>query len=205
MSGIDAERITRVLRDDTEAAAAEASGRLVERADREGLAEIGYATLQTPLGVAVLAATRRGLLRVALPNQPLEEVLEDLAAEISPRIVELPRRLDPARRELDEYFEGRRESFDLALDWRLTEPGFSARVLRQTAKLPYGVTASYGEIAQRAGNPRAYRAAGSALGRNPIPIVVPCHRVLLSGGKLGNYGGGPEMKRWLLRLEGAIG
>jgi len=204
MSGIDAERITRVLGADTAAAAAEASARLVERADREGLAEIGYATLETPLGVAVLAATRRGLVRVALPNERLEQVLEDLAAEVSPRIVELPQRLDPARRELDQYFEGRREHFDLALDWRLIEAGFSGRVLRQTARLPYGVTASYGEIAQRAGNPRAYRAAGSALGRNPIPIVVPCHRVLLSGGKLGNYGGGPEMKEWLLRLEGAI-
>jgi methylated-DNA-[protein]-cysteine S-methyltransferase len=176
----------------------------VAPADREGLAEIGYATVDTPLGVAVLAATRRGLVRVGLPNEHLEQVLEDLAAELSPRIVELPQRLDPARRELDQYFEGRRERFDLALDWRLIEPGFSGRVLRQTARLPYGVTASYGEIAQRAGNPRAYRAAGSALGRNPIPIVVPCHRVLLSGGKLGNYGGGPEMKEWLLRLEGAI-
>ncbi len=205
MSGSDAKRIAQVLGEDSAAAAAEASARFAERADREGLAEIGYATLDTPLGVAVLAATRRGLVRIALPNQRLEQVLEELAAELSPRIVELPKRLDPARRELDEYFEGARERFDLALDWRLVEPGFSARVLRQTARLPYGVTASYGEIAHRAGSPRAYRAAGSALGRNPIPIVVPCHRVLLAGGRLGNYGGGPEMKAWLLRLEGAIG
>jgi methylated-DNA-[protein]-cysteine S-methyltransferase len=205
MTTIDARRIARALGEGAAAAAADASARLADRADREGLAEIGYATFETPLGVAVIAATRLGLVRVGLPNERPERVLEDLAAELSPRIVELPKRLDPARRELDEYFEGCRERFDLALDWRLVEPGFSARVLRQTARLPYGVTSSYGEIAQRAGSPRAYRAAGSALGRNPIPIVVPCHRVLLAGGKLGNYGGGPEMKEWLLRLEGAIG
>jgi methylated-DNA-[protein]-cysteine S-methyltransferase len=204
MTAIDAERIARALAQDTGAAAAEAAARFVDRADREGLAEVGYATLETPLGLAVLAATPRGLVRVGLPNERPERVLEDLAAELSPRIVELPSRLERARRELDEYFEGRRERFDLALDWRLIGPGFPARVLRQTARLPYGVTASYGEIAQRAGSPRAHRAAGSALGRNPIPIVVPCHRVLLAGGRIGNYGGGPEMKEWLLRLEGAI-
>jgi methylated-DNA-[protein]-cysteine S-methyltransferase len=205
MSRIDGQRVAGALRAGTEEAAARASARLAERADGDGLAEIAYATAETPLGSAVLAATSRGLLRVALPNERTDDVLEDLAAELSPRILELPGRLDLARRELDEYFQGRRQRFELALDWRLARPGFSSRVLRQTAKLPYGVTASYGEIAARAGNPRAYRAAGSALGHNPIPIVVPCHRVLLAGGKLGNYGGGPEMKEWLLRLEGALG
>jgi methylated-DNA-[protein]-cysteine S-methyltransferase len=205
MTATDAQRIATVLGEGAATAAATAAARFADHADREGLAEIGYTTLDTPLGVAVVAATRRGLLRVGLPNERPERVLEDLAAEVSPRIVELPKRLEPARRELGEYFEGRRERFDLALDWRLVEPGFSARVLRQTARLPYGVTASYGEIAERAGSPRAYRAAGSALGRNPIPIIVPCHRVLLAGGRIGNYGGGPQMKEWLLRLEGAIG
>ncbi len=204
MSRVHAKQVGRVLRGDAGADAADAAARLAQRADREGLAEIGYTTLDTPVGTAVLAATRKGLVRVALPNERPDAVLDDLAAELSPRILELPKRLDDVRRELDEYFEGRRERFDLALDWRLVRPGFATRVLRQTAKLPYGVTASYGEVAARAGSPRAYRAAGSALGHNPIPIIVPCHRVLLSGGEIGNYGGGPAMKEWLLRLEGAI-
>ena len=144
-------------------------------------------------------------MRVALPNEGARRPLERLAADVSPRILELPGRLDEARRELDEYFAGRRREFDLELDWRLVRPGFYGRVLRETAKLPFGVTTSYGEIAARAGNPRAYRAAGTALGHNPIPLVVPCHRVLRAGGELGDYGGGPEMKEFLLRLEGAIG
>lgn len=205
MSPVDARRVGRILGGGAEADAADAAARLADRADREGLAEIGYATLDTPVGTAVLAATSKGLVRVALPNERPEQVLDDLAAELSPRILEHPKRLDGARRELDEYFNGRREQFDLALDWRLVRPGFATRVLRQTATLLFGVTASYGEVAAGAGNPRAYRAAGTALGRNPIPIIIPCHRVLLSGGEIGNYGGGPEMKEWLLRLEGAIG
>ena len=204
MSGHEDERIRRALALADEGQARAAAARLVERADREGLADVAYATLETPLGTAVVAATPRGLVRVALPNEPLEHVVEELADELSPRVVELPSRLDRARRELGEYFEGERTGFDLDLDWRLVRPGFQARVLRETARLPYGVTSSYGEVAARAGNPRAYRAAGTALGRNPIPIVVPCHRVLRAGGELGEYGGGPRMKAWLLHLEGAL-
>jgi methylated-DNA-[protein]-cysteine S-methyltransferase len=176
--------------------------RLAQAAERE--ADVGYATVDTPLGTAVLAATRRGLVRVGLPNEPLERLLDELAADLSPRILEQPRRLDRARRELTEYFEGRRTDFDVELDWRLARDGFSRRVLRETAKLPYGVTSTYGEVAARAGNPRAFRAAGTALGHNPLPLVVPCHRVLRAGGLIGNYGGGPKMKEFLLRLEGAI-
>jgi methylated-DNA-[protein]-cysteine S-methyltransferase len=184
--------------------AAALAGRLAERADREGLLDVAYATLDTPLGEAVVAATGRGLVRVALPNERLEAVLGELAEDVSPRLMERPERLEEARRELTEYFEGRRRRFELPLDWRLTHAGFARRVLRATAKVPFGETISYAEAAERAGSPRAHRAAGNALGSNPIPLVVPCHRVLRTGGAIGNYGGGPEMKAFLLRLEGAI-
>ena len=181
-----------------------AARRFTERADREGLVDVAYATLDTPLGTVAVAATDRGLLRVMLPNHSLERVLEGIAA-VSPRVLELPARLDRERRELTEYFEGRRDRFDLPIDWALTPPGFYRRVLRAALRrLPYGVTASYGEVAAWAGNPRAYRAAGTALGSNPVPIVIPCHRVLRAGGAIGEYGGGPAMKAWLLRLEGAV-
>jgi methylated-DNA-[protein]-cysteine S-methyltransferase len=178
--------------------------RVAERAEREGLADVAYAPYDSPLGPGLVAATDRGLVAVALPNRDADDFLTQLAAGVSPRVLELPARLDRVRRELDEYFAGRRREFDLGLDWSLVPPGFYGRVLRATAKLPYGTTSTYGEMADRAGNPRAYRAAGSALGSNPIPLVVPCHRVLRAGGALGDYGGGPEMKEFLLRLEGAV-
>jgi methylated-DNA-[protein]-cysteine S-methyltransferase len=177
--------------------------RLITRAEAEGLLDVAYSRLDTPVGEALVAATPRGLVRLALPGEDRDRVLEDLAEDLSPRVLEYPARLDGVRRELDEYFEGRRDHFELALDWRLTHPGFYRRVLRATARVPYGEVITYGDAAERAGNPRAFRAAGTALGSNPIPIVVPCHRVVRSGGEIGNYGGGPEMKRFLLRLEGA--
>jgi methylated-DNA-[protein]-cysteine S-methyltransferase len=204
MSRADAKQITRVLGAGIADDAAAAAARLSERVEREQLADVAYATFDSPLGTGLVAATARGLVRVALPNEEPETAVERLAAELSPRVMELPGRLDDARRELDQYFEGRRREFDLELDWSLARPGFYSRVLHETAKLPFGATASYAEIAGRAGNPRAYRAAGTALGSNPIPIVVPCHRIVLAGGRLGNYGGGPRMKEFLLRLEGAI-
>jgi methylated-DNA-[protein]-cysteine S-methyltransferase len=178
--------------------------RLAARANEEGLVDVAYATVDTPLGRGLVAATPKGLVRVALPNEQIEEVLARLAEEVSPRVLEFPARLDEVRRELDEYFEGRRDRFELALDWRLSHPGFYRRVLRATARVPFGEVITYREAAQRAGNPRASRAAGSALGSNPIPIVVPCHRVIRAGGEIGNYGGGPQMKRFLLDLEGAL-
>jgi methylated-DNA-[protein]-cysteine S-methyltransferase len=178
--------------------------RLAARADEEGLVDVAYATVDTPLGTGLVAATPKGLVRVALPNERVESVLTRLAKDVSPRVLELPTRLDEARRELDEYFEGRRDSFELALDWRLSHPGFYRRVLRATARVPFGEVITYGQAARRAGNPRAFRAAGTALGSNPIPIVVPCHRVIRAGGEIGNYGGGPQMKRFLLELEGAL-
>jgi methylated-DNA-[protein]-cysteine S-methyltransferase len=206
MSRAEHTDIASILGDGIADAAAGAAARFADRADREGLADVAYATLDTPLGPSLVAATERGLVRVMLPNESVDELLERIARDLSPRLLELPARLDRERRQLDEYFAGERRRFDLEIDWQLTKPGFYRQVLRTaTRRLPYGVTASYAEVAGWAGNPRAYRAAGSALGHNPLPIVVPCHRVLLSGGGLGEYGGGPEMKEFLLRLEGAIG
>jgi methylated-DNA-[protein]-cysteine S-methyltransferase len=186
-----------------EEAAREAGERFAERAAAEGLLDVAYATADSPFGPLIVATTRRGLVRVGLPNLPPESVLEGLAEAVSPRVLELPAQLDQVRRQLERYFEGRLQQFELPLDWRLSH-GFRRRVLRETARVPYGRTATYAELAARAGSARAYRAAGSALGSNPIPIVVPCHRVLRSGGDLGGYGGGLEMKESLLKLEGAL-
>lgn len=181
-------------------AAARAREGLAERAAAEGLLDVAYATIDLPVGRVLAAATPRGLVRLSFPTEGSDSVLEHLAAAVSPRILEAPARLDDVRRELDEYFAGTRRDFDLALDWRLSG-GFRRRVLRASTRIPYGETATYSEIAGRAGNPRAQRAAGSALGANPIPLVVPCHRVLRKGGALGGYGGGLEVKEQLLRLE----
>jgi methylated-DNA-[protein]-cysteine S-methyltransferase len=175
--------------------------RLAERASEEGLLDVAYTTTDSPFGALLLAATPKGLVRVGLPNQDANELLVDLAARVSPRVLEAPARLDEARRELDLYFDGRLERFDLPLDWRLSE-GFRLRVLRAIAGIPYGETRNYTQMATSAGNERAVRAAGTACGRNPIPVVVPCHRVLRRGGALGGYGGGLAMKQALLELEG---
>lgn len=169
-------------------------------ADAAGLVDVAYGTADSPLGPLLLAATTQGLVRVVLPAHDPDLALAGLARAVSPRLLERPQRLDAARRELDEYFEGRRTVFELPLDWRLVG-GFRRRVLRATARIPYGETSSYAAIAAAAGSPRAHRAAGSALGANPLPLVVPCHRVLRSGGSLGGYGGGLEAKRTLLALE----
>lgn len=177
--------------------------RLAERADTEGLVDVAYATTDSPFGSLLLAATPRGLVRVNLPTYDPDETLEELAHKVSPRLLEAPARLDEARRQLDLYFEGELTEFDLPLDWRLTHD-FRRRVVRAIHRIPYGQTRSYTQIATSAGNERAVRAAGTACGANPIPIVVPCHRVLRSGGALGGYGGGLPMKRSLLELEGAL-
>jgi methylated-DNA-[protein]-cysteine S-methyltransferase len=179
-----------------------AAQRVSERAAREGLTDVVYAHVESPFGPLLAAATRRGVVRLAFPEEPVDAVLERLARRLSPRIVESPMQLDPLRRELDEYFTGHRRSFELELDWSLIGP-FARRVLTATAAIPFGGVQSYAEVAAEAGSPRGFRAAGQALGSNPIPIVIPCHRVLRSGGSLGGYGGGLERKRWLLELEGA--
>jgi methylated-DNA-[protein]-cysteine S-methyltransferase len=180
-----------------------AARRLAEHAAGDGLVDVAYTTVDSPVGTVLVAATHRGLVRISFGSEDTDRVVEQLSASISPRVLEVPSFFDGVRRELDEYFEGRRTSFDLPLDWRLTR-GFNRQVLRRTAEIPYGKVSTYSEIAAAAGSPRAYRAAGNALGSNPIPIVVPCHRVLHSGGGLGGYGGGLATKKFLLRLEGAL-
>jgi methylated-DNA-[protein]-cysteine S-methyltransferase len=179
---------------------------LARRAAEEGLADVAYATVDSPVGPLVAAVTPRGVLRLGYDHERLDRFLEELAERISPRIVEapgMPGILDPLRRQLDEYFEGRRTKFELPLDWRLSR-GFGRRVLRRTARIPYGSVATYSEVAADAGSPRGSRAAGNALGANPIPIVVPCHRVVRRSLDLGGYGGGLERKAYLLELEGAL-
>jgi methylated-DNA-[protein]-cysteine S-methyltransferase len=172
-----------------------------EAAAAAGLLDVAYATLDSPVGKLLLATTPRGLVRLAyLDGEDEAKVLERLAATVSPRVLAAAWRLDEPRRELDQYFAGRRREFDIPLDWRLTR-GFSRRVLEATARIPYGFTATYKQVASEAGNARAFRAAGNALGSNPIPIIVPCHRILHSGGGLGGYTGGLEKKRVLLAVE----
>jgi methylated-DNA-[protein]-cysteine S-methyltransferase len=177
--------------------------RLAERAAEEGLLDVAYATTDSPFGELLLARTPRGLVRVGLPNQDADELLADLTARVSPRVLEAPAQLDDARRQLDLYFEGELTDFDLPLDWRLSKD-FRRKVLRAIARIPYGQTRSYTQMATSAGNEHAVRAAGSACGSNPLPLVVPCHRVLRTGGALGGYGGGLPMKEGLLRLEGVL-
>jgi methylated-DNA-[protein]-cysteine S-methyltransferase len=177
---------------------------LAERAAEEGLLDVAYATTDSPLGRLLVAATPRGLVRLAYGAQDSEDdVLEQLTRKLSPRVLEAPARLDTVRRELDEYFEGRRTDFDLPLDWALAT-GFTGKVLHETARIGFGRTSTYAEVASRAGSPRAGRAAGNALGANPMPVVVPCHRVLRTGGALGGYTGGTERKEFLLRHEGVL-
>ena len=205
----DEERTVRALRrrvmpeDGSAADAAGAAERLAERAAREELLDVSYTTIDSPFGPLLAAGTERGLVRLAFPEESEDSVLERLAARISPRIMRAPARFDEVARELDEYFVGRRRAFETDLDWSLIGP-FGKRVLGVTAAIPYGSVLSYIEVATEAGSPRGSRAAGNALGSNPIPIVIPCHRVLRTGGALGGYGGGLERKRWLLELEGAL-
>ena len=184
-----------------EEASAAAARAVVSRAEAERLLDVAYSAVDSPVGRLLVAATPRGLVRVAF--DPDDHVLEELASRLSPRVLEAPARLDEVRRELDEYFEGRRVHFELPVDWALTR-GFFRRVLQATAGIDYGQVRTYSEVASRAGSPRAVRAAGNALASNPIPVVVPCHRVVRTGGALGGYGGGIDRKEFLLTLEGAI-
>ncbi len=173
----------------------------VDRAEREGLVDVAYARVDSPIGSLLVASTDAGLVRLGFEREAADAILQELAVRIAPRVVESPRRLDEVRRELDEYFAGRRDHFDLPLDWRLSS-GFRKTVLeRLFADVPYGRTVSYLELATLVGNPKASRAVGTAMATNPIPIVVPCHRVLRTGGQLGGYGGGLETKVQLLALE----
>jgi methylated-DNA-[protein]-cysteine S-methyltransferase len=180
-------------------AVAAAAARFVARAEPD----VAYAVVDSPVGALVAAATPQGLVRLAYEdfNGGLDAVLDNLAGRLSPRILESPARLDDVRRELDEYFDGKRTTFDLPIDWALYSD-FGRRVLQATAAIPFGQTATYGDVAREAGNAKASRAAGRALGANAIPIVVPCHRVIGTSGKLTGYTGGMHRKEALLRLEG---
>jgi len=174
--------------------------RLAAAAQADGILDVAYRTVDSPVGRLLLAATDAGLVRVAYPNEGHDAVLQALADRVSPRILSAPIRLEGAARELDEYFGGQRQSFDLPLDWRLST-GFRRTVLSHLPEIGYGRTASYAAVATLAGNPKAIRAAASACTTNPLPIVVPCHRVIYSDGRIGNYLGGPDAKRTLLTLE----
>ncbi|MDQ6850430.1 MAG: methylated-DNA--[protein]-cysteine S-methyltransferase [Actinomycetota bacterium] len=176
--------------------------RLVTGATRDGSLDVAYRTVDTPVGSLLLAATEAGLVRVAYAVQGHDTALEVLAAQISPRILHAPQRLDPAVREIDEYFAGRRRVFDVALDLRLAQ-GFRHDVLAHLPQIGYGRTESYAQVAAAAGRPRAVRAVGTACALNPLPIVVPCHRVVRSDGTPGQYAGGATAKLALLGMEAA--
>ena len=175
---------------------------LRERAEREGLLDVAYAVMDSPIGALLLAATPRGLVRVTF-NEGIDDALVELSTRVSPRILHAPARLDAARGQLDRYFAGELTDFDLDIDRSLINR-FAERVLTRTAAIPYGSFASYSEVAREIGAPRAARAVGNAVGSNPIPVIIPCHRVLRAGGALGGYGGGLERKRYLLKLEGVL-
>jgi methylated-DNA-[protein]-cysteine S-methyltransferase len=174
---------------------------LAARADAEGLVDVAYTQTDSPLGPLTIAATDSGLVTLAYPDRTVEQVLGQVAERVSPRILERPARLDPVRQQLDEYFAGSRQRFDFPLDWRLVGGGFFGKILRAADEIDYGETITYRQIAERAGNVKAVRAAGNGLGSNPIPIVVPCHRVVATGGGMGGYTGGVERKQYLLGLE----
>ena len=176
--------------------------RFRDAAARSGLLDAGYDVVESPLGPLLVAATEQGLLRIYFDADP-EHQLELLARAAGSRVLRSPRSVAAARRELDEYFSGRRRSFDLSIDLRGAAP-FTAEVLDQLARVPYGQTATYGELASRVGHPRSARAVGTVMNRNPVPIVLPCHRVVGASGSLVGYGGGLERKEQLLRLEGAL-
>jgi methylated-DNA-[protein]-cysteine S-methyltransferase len=185
-----------------EQASARLHARLAAAAAADGILDVAYRTVDTPLGTLLLAATEQGVVRVAYASQGHDAALAQLAELVSPRILNAPGRLDGLTRQLDEYFAHRRRVFDVPLDLRLSK-GFRRSVLAYLLEIPYGVTESYAQVATAAGRPRAMRAVGTACATNPVPIVVPCHRVVRSDGSFGGYAGGPDAKQSLLLLEAA--
>jgi methylated-DNA-[protein]-cysteine S-methyltransferase len=182
---------------------AEARERLIEAARRNDLLDVGYSFADSPFGPLLVAVTGRGLVRLAYPNESMDDVLWQLGRSVSPRVLESPRDTSEVRRELDQYFDGHRTEFDVPVDLGAMG-GFRRRVLEAAERIPFGQVRSYTEVASDAGSPRGARAAGNALGSNPIPIVVPCHRVVHAGGGLGGYTGGLSRKVTLLTLEGVL-
>lgn len=203
----DTAHVETLLRADlpaTDVALAAVRARFAARAAAEGLIDVAFEDHETPLGRMRVSATGHGIVRMSLPTENADEVLERLAHTVSPRILRhSTSTITTARRELDEYFDGHRRSFEVPLDWTLTK-AFRRDVLRATAQIPYGEVSSYQRVATVAGSPNAVRAAGSALANNPLPILVPCHRVLRTDGGLGQYLGGQAAKLQLLTLEKAI-
>lgn len=189
---------------DVGAASRRAAEDLAGAARRRGLVDVAVGGVDSPLGRVTVFVTRSGLARVAYPNEVLDRVFEEVAEVISPRLLEDAQGTERARRELDAYFEGHLRRFHLPIDWAFVPQGFFRKVLEATAGIPFGSVSTYGVVARRAGSPRAARAAGNALHENPVPIVVPCHRVVPASGGIGKYGGDEWRKEWLLRLEGAI-
>ena len=184
-----------------EARSRRAGAALADAARERGLLDVAYGFVDSPFGPLLVAVTPRGVVRVSYPERDVDVELEAMARRVSPRILESASATDDVRRELDQYFAGRRRAFDLGVDLTLVQ-GFRRRILAATARIPFGSVRTYREVASRAGNERAVRAAGNALGSNPIPIVIPCHRVVRTGGGLGGYTGGLDRKRTLLQLEG---
>lgn len=185
-----------------EAAETRLRARLAAAAEREGVLDVAYRLIETPVGVLLLAATERGLVRVAYDREDHDAVLAALAGAVSPRVLRAPARLDEVSRQLEAYFAGRRRAFDVPLDFRLSH-GFRRTVLAHLPAIGYGRTESYAQVAAAAGSPRAVRAVGTACATNPLPVIVPCHRVVRSDGSPGAYVGGPDAKRSLLDLEAA--
>jgi methylated-DNA-[protein]-cysteine S-methyltransferase len=189
-------------RPDDDRALADLHAALARRAQEEGLLDVAYRTLDSPVGRLLLAATPEGLVRIAFETEDVDTVLTELATHVSPRVLLAPERLDVVASELDEYFRGGRHAFDVPVDLRLAR-GFRRAVLERLTQVPYARTVSYAELAARAGSPRAVRAVGTACALNPVPLVVPCHRVVRSDGAPGAYRGGAEVKRRLLAMEAA--
>jgi methylated-DNA-[protein]-cysteine S-methyltransferase len=187
----------------TDMRSASAAEAVREAAAAQGLVDVGFETLDTPIGSLLIAVTPRGLVRIAFEEEDRDEVFEVLARAISPRVLPSARLTGAARRELDEYFAGTRQRFELRVDRRLMRPS-AKDVLGATAHVGFGHLATYGQIAERVGRPKAARAVGAALGSNPVPIVIPCHRIVGADGSLTGYAGGLERKRALLELEGSI-
>ena len=199
----EARALTRALRDataDADDGARRAADRLARHAEAAGLVDVLWARTDTPIGTLLVAVSPRGLIKVSFPEET--DVLQDLADTVSPRIMQSLAATQDVRRELDEYFDGRRHAFDVPVDLTSVH-GFTRKVLQATTRIPFGSVLTYTQVAGKAGNARASRAAGNALHANPIPIVVPCHRVVRAGGGLGGYGGTIPRKVALLQLEGA--
>jgi len=198
------DELRRLRATDLDEASRRAAEAVVEGGRRRGLVDVAYGAVDSPVGSVTVFVTRTGLVRVAYPDERMDRVFEEIAEVVSPRILEDRRGTDRARGELDAYFEGRLRRFKIRIDWAFVHQGFVRRVLEATSRIPFGSVSTYGDVALRAGSPRAARAAGNALHDNPVPIVVPCHRVVPASGGIGKYGGDEWRKEWLLRLEGAL-